>query len=229
VPGGRPGTGRRTRPALPGGGRSRGTRSAAPSCCSGRCPASWCSWLQEPARGRLWTAGGLDACGRTGERSGWPQSVRFPPLQRALCIRPAFSVRLIGSLSPGYRVGSMLIGELPVGHRLAAGHYQTPAGRRPHWSTLTPSSAARPARRGRESGAGIPRPLTKSCYGPAGRLKRPAGRGGRPGARPAGFRVSKAVPITELPAWARDRVARALSSHVSRVKPLRIIDSKKLI
>ncbi|MFJ2561242.1 MULTISPECIES: DUF262 domain-containing protein [unclassified Streptomyces] len=59
----------------------------------------------------------------------------LPPMQRALCIRPAFSVRLIDSLYRGYRVGSLLIWEPPVGHRPAAGRYQTLAGR-PRWWIL---------------------------------------------------------------------------------------------
>lgn len=59
----------------------------------------------------------------------------LPPMQRALCVRPAFSVRLIDSLYRGYRVGSMLIWEPPVGHRPKAGRYQELEGR-PRWWIL---------------------------------------------------------------------------------------------
>jgi hypothetical protein len=59
----------------------------------------------------------------------------LPPMQRALCARPAFSVRLIDSLYRGYKVGSMLIWEPPVGQRPAAGRYQGLAGR-PRWWIL---------------------------------------------------------------------------------------------
>ncbi|WP_328674890.1 DUF262 domain-containing protein [Streptomyces sp. NBC_00343] len=59
----------------------------------------------------------------------------LPPMQRALCVRPAFSVRLIDSLYRGYRVGSMLIWEPPVGQRPSAGRYQGLAGR-PRWWIL---------------------------------------------------------------------------------------------
>ncbi|GAA2476577.1 hypothetical protein GCM10010422_20290 [Streptomyces graminearus] len=59
----------------------------------------------------------------------------LPPMQRALCVRPPFSVRLIDSLYRGYRVGSMLIWEPPVGQRPTAGRYQELAGR-PRWWIL---------------------------------------------------------------------------------------------
>ncbi|WP_438452964.1 GmrSD restriction endonuclease domain-containing protein [Streptomyces asiaticus] len=59
----------------------------------------------------------------------------LPPMQRALCVQPAFSVRLIDSLYRGYRVGSMLVWEPPVGQRPTAGRYQDLAGR-PRWWIL---------------------------------------------------------------------------------------------